>query len=142
MSVLNEMYKFCHGYVTQKINRFSLFKLHLWRVFADINDFFAGGMKWNFYEEHDYIYIFKTYESGKRLNKSGYIFSQVKLFIIVYYTFFQGGDVKFGNGSGEASLYGGRFNDETFALQHYGAGWLSMANAGIFRGEIVISGVL
>lgn len=42
----------------------------------------------------------------------------------------QGGDIVSGDGSGSISIYGDKFDDEDFKLEHSAAGLLSMANTG------------
>jgi len=71
-----------------------------------------------------------TGEKGIGIRKKPLHFKNSQFHRIIPEFMAQGGDFTNGNGMGGESIYGLKFDDENFKLNHVGRGLLSMANSG------------
>lgn len=99
-------------------------------VFMDISidGQYAGRL---LFELHNDI-VPKTAYNFRRLcqEKKGQGYKQCSFHRIIPGFMAQGGDFTHGNGKGGESIFGMKFEDENFKIQHLNAGDLSMANSG------------
>nr|CDS31429.1 peptidyl prolyl cis trans isomerase B [Hymenolepis microstoma] len=73
---------------------------------------------------------FKAFAVGHEKDGKTYGFANSIFHRVIKDFMIQGGDFTRMDGTGGFSIYGDRFEDENFKLNHEGKGWVSMANAG------------